>query len=233
MKFVASTLVMALFLASGSELSSLKTQVAAMSQEEQPKPATAEKPRFAQLDSESDSESSSGESDEDAQLAEEIGVQHFMAAQHRSKVVKDINSKVQELDALLAANDDKDENWQQLALSLISHLQDPIHNTILSWNDWWMSQNAIGQPQVWDPVNNPVHLIKSEVSDVYKAMSKIRMLEAKLAKEGDNSGKTSADWNMLNSLKRELGIPVEFAGDKAQTLAGDGDIPTKATVAFM
>ena len=96
-----------------------------------------------------------------------------------------------------------------------------------------MSQNAIGQPQVWDPVNNPVHLIKSEVSDVYKAMSKIRMLEAKLAKEADNSGKTSADWNMLNSLKRELGIPVEFAGDKAQTLAGDGDIPTKATVAFM
>ena len=64
-------------------------------------------------------------------------------------------------------------------------------------------------------------------------MNKIRMLEKKLAKESDNSGKTSDDWNMLNSLKRELGIPVEFADDKAKTLAGDGDIPTKATVAFM
>ena len=38
---------------------------------------------------------------------------------------------------------------------------------------------------------------------------------------------------MLNSLKRELGIPVEFAGDKAQSLAGEGDVPTKATAAYM
>ena len=114
MKFISSSLVMALFLASGSELTTIQTQVAALSQSEQPKSTVAEKPkpRFAQLDSESDSDSSSGESDEDAQLAEEIGVQHFMAAQHRSKVVGDINAKVKELDALLAANDDKDENWQ-------------------------------------------------------------------------------------------------------------------------
>ena len=75
-------------------------------------------------------------------------------------------------------------------------------------------------------------MIRSEVSDVYKAMSKIRMLEKKLAKSGQNSGTTNADWNMLNSLKRELGIPVEFAGDK-QSLAGEGDVPTKATAAYM
>ena len=116
---------------------------------------------------------------------------------------------------------------------MISHIQDPVHNIILSWNDWWMAQNAMGYPTVWDPVNNPVHLIKSEVDDVYKAMTKIRMLEKKLSKSGHNSGTTNADWNMLNSLKRELGIPVEFAGDKAQTLAGDGNVPTAATAAYM
>ena len=82
-------------------------------------------------------------------------------------------------------------------------------------------------------MHNPIHLIRSEVSDVYKAMTKIRMLEKKLAKSGANSGTTNADWNMLNSLKRELGIPVEFAGDKAQSLAGDGNVPTKAAVAYM
>ena len=107
---------------------------------------------------------------------------NYLEMQHRSKVVAQINDKVKELDALLAANDDKDENWEQLSLNLISHLQDPIHNTILSWNDWWMSQNAVGHPTTWDPVNNPFHLIKAEVSDVYKAMTKIRMLEKKLAK---------------------------------------------------
>lgn len=96
-----------------------------------------------------------------------------------------------------------------------------------------MAQNAIGTPTTWDPAHNPIHLIKSEVSDVYKAMTKIRMLEKKLAKQGNNSGTTNEDWNMLNSLKRELGIPVEFAGDAAQSLAGEGDVPTKATAAYM
>ena len=138
------------------------------------------------------------------------------------------------MDQLLAANND-DEEWQQLTLSLISHLQDPIHNTILSWHDWFMSQNGVGAPEVggWDPVKNPVHMIRSEVSDVYKAMTKIRMLEKKLAKSGQNSGTTNEDWNMLNSLKRELGIPVEFAAEKQQSLAGDGNVPTKATAAYM
>lgn len=234
MKFITSTLVMALFLASGEDLASMK-MVAAKAEEKAAAAATNDKkPRFAQLDSESDSDSSdSSESDEDVQLGSDINMTNNLMMQHRSKVVQDINAKVKELDELLAANDDKDENWQQLSLSLISHLQDPIHNTILSWNDWWMSQNAAGHPTTWDPVNNPFHLIKAEVSDVYKAMTKIRMLEKKLAKEGTNSGTTNADWNMLNSLKRELGIPVEFAGDKAQSLAGDGAVPTKVTAAFM
>lgn len=40
----------------------------------------------------------------------------------RTKAVKDINDKVKELDQLLANNDDGDENWQQLSLSMISHL---------------------------------------------------------------------------------------------------------------
>lgn len=210
----------------------MKSQVAAIVEE---KSAKGDKPKFAQLDSESDSGSSddSSESDEDMQLDADINMTNNLVQQHRSKTVQDINSQVKTLDQLLANNDDGDENWQQLTLSLIGHLQDPIHNTILSWNDWWMSQNAIGQPTAWDPVNNPFHLIKAEVSDVYKAMTKIRMLEAKLAKQGKNSGQTNADWNLLNSLKRELGIPVEFAGDKAQSLAGDGHVPTKVTAAYM
>ena len=40
---------------------------------------------------------------------------------------------------------------------------------------------------------------------------------------------------MLNSLKREIGIPVEFADSKANKdlMAGDGAIPTKSMSAFM
>ena len=58
-------------------------------------------------------------------------------------------------------------------------------------------------------------MVRAEVSDIYKAMTKIRMLETKLAKFDMNSGKTNADWNLLNSLKRELGINVEFGDDKS------------------
>ena len=43
-----------------------------------------------------------------------------------------------------------------------------------------MAQNAAGAGTTWDPVNNPSHMIRSEVSDVYKAMGKIRQLERKL-----------------------------------------------------
>jgi hypothetical protein len=50
---------MALFLASGDELGNMKNQVAAMIKEEQK--AGAIKPRFAQLDSESDSADSSSD----------------------------------------------------------------------------------------------------------------------------------------------------------------------------
>ena len=28
-----------------------------------------------------------------------------------------------------------------------------------------------------------------------------------------NSGETNYDWNLLNSLKREMGIPVEFESE--------------------
>ena len=94
---------------------------------------------------------------------------------------------------------------------MISRLADPINGLLLSWNDWWLANNALGYQTKWDPENNPHHMIRSEVNDIYKAMSKIRMLEAKLSKESKNSGTTSYDWNLLNSLKREVGIPVEFS----------------------
>jgi|TARA_B110000305_G_C18945228_1_gene405821 hypothetical protein len=70
-------------------------------------------------------------------------------------------------------------------------------------------------------------MIRHEVSDVYKAMNKIRALEAKLHNFPMNSGTTNQDWSLLNSLKRELGIPVEF-GDKP---TGDGSMAAKAVVA--
>ena len=85
---------------------------------------------------------------------------------------------------------------------------------LLSWYDWWLSQNALGVKDKWDPENNPAHMIRSEVSDIYKAMTKIRALENKVKKFDPNSGTTNQDWNLLNSLKRELGINVEFGDDK-------------------
>ena len=101
---------------------------------------------------------------------------------------------------------------------------------VLSWEDWYMANNALGHPEQWDPANNPTHMIRSEISDVYKAMSKIRMLEKKLGKD-TASGEASEDLNMLNSLKRELGIPVEFANDNA-ALDAEGNTNAMTTVAF-
>ena len=95
-----------------------------------------------------------------------------------------------------------------------------------------MAHNALGNTASWDPVNNPHHMIRSEVNDINKAMVKIRALEAKLSREDLNSGTTNFDWNLLNSLKREVGIPVEFANDK-HSLAGDGNISSKVIAAHL
>ncbi len=102
---------------------------------------------------------------------------------------------------------------------------------ILNWNDWWLANSGILDTK-WEPEKNPAQLIRSEVTDVYKAMRKIRELEAKLKGFDMNSGKTNFDWNLLNSLKRELGIPVEFPDDRKQVLGGSGSIPAKANAAF-
>ena len=75
MKFITSSLVMALFLASGEELAGIKNQVAAITD------ANNNKPRFAQLESESDSDSGSDDSDEDEenmQLHSRIRMQNNM-----------------------------------------------------------------------------------------------------------------------------------------------------------
>ena len=101
---------------------------------------------------------------------------------------------------------------------------------IVSWKDWFLANNAAGAGEKYSPDTNPYHLIKSEVADVYKAMGKIRALEARLKSFDMNSGETNEDFKMLNSLKRELGIPVEFADEKTR-LQGDGKIPPKAVVA--
>ena len=140
-----------------------------------------------------------------------------------------VNSQIAAVEKLMAKKDEEDPNWESHSVEMISKLQDPIHNMILSWNDWYMSQNALGAPEKWDPAHNPAHMIKSEVSDVYKAMNKIRALEMKLSKFPMNSGTTNQDWSLLNSLKRELGIPVEFGDDK-KALAGEGSMAAKSTI---
>lgn len=65
-----------------------------------------------------------------------------MLVQSHAAEVKDINDKVKELENLIT--DQPDPNWETLALGMISHLQDPIHNMILSWSDWYMTQNGLG-----------------------------------------------------------------------------------------
>ena len=102
---------------------------------------------------------------------------------------------------------------------------------VLSWNDWFMANNELGIPTKWDPENDLTQGIRSEISDTYKAMRRIRGLEAKLSKQG-NIGTSSADWNLLLNLKRELGITNEF-GTLEASLSGPGSASAKAVAANM
>ena len=72
-------------------------------------------------------------------LDSSVAINAMLNVKSHAKDIASINAKVAELDNILANNDDKDESWEQLSLNLISHIQDPIHNIILSWNDWWSS----------------------------------------------------------------------------------------------
>ena len=95
MKYITSSLVLALLFASGDDLISMKAMTI--------KTVPTGKFRFAELQSESDSSDSSGDSDaednNDAQVEERLAVDQklFMA----SRAVKDINEKVKELDGLI------------------------------------------------------------------------------------------------------------------------------------
>ena len=151
-----------------------------------------------------------------------------LGIQSHAALIGDIEDTLAEASDLVEKKEDP--NWETLSLKMINSLQDPVHNMVLSWNDWYNQANGMGQNQKWDPAHNPAHLVRSEVSDIYKAMGKIRMLEKKLKKDG-SSGTSNFDWNLLNSLKREVGIPVEFAGDKKALLA-EGDVPSTAVAAL-
>ena len=162
--------------------------------------------------------------------AEAIALQNsnVIQVQSHAAAISDIQEKVTALTQLVESKENPD--WQEMALGMISQLNNPIHGMILSWNDWWMAQNALGTPEKWSPATNPIHTIRSEVSDIYKAMTQIRMLENKLKNFDMNSGTTNADWNLLNSLKREVGINVEFGDDK-KAQAGAGNITSKTMAA--
>ena len=148
--------------------------------------------------------------------------------QSHAALLGDIENQIGQVEDLIEKKEDP--NWETLSLKMINNLQDPIHNMILSWNDWYMQSNGMGENAKWDPAHNPAHLVRSEVSDIYKAMGKIRMLEKKLSKD-TTSGTSSYDWNLLNSLKREVGMPVEFAGEN-KALTQEGDVPSTAVAAL-
>ena len=132
--------------------------------------------------------------------------QSTVTVKSRASDIQSIMQQIQKAEEVVDKKEDP--NWETLALSLITGLQNPVHEMIHSWHDWYLSNNALGAKENWDPVNNPLHMVKSEVSDVYKAMGKIRALENRV--KGLPAGTTNEDLNLLNSLKRELGIPVEF-----------------------
>ena len=95
-----------------------------------------------------------------------------------------------------------------------------------------MQNNAFGSFKGgWQPDKNLMHRTRSEISDVYKAMYKIRQLERKLKNYDPNSGTTNADWNLLNSLKRELDIPVEMEAQDNKKFNTDGQVPSKMMAA--
>ena len=87
-------------------------------------------------------------------------------------MLKDVKSKVEKLQALV--DDREDPDWKTMALGMISKLQDPMNGLVVSWNDWWLAHNALGHTGDWDPAGNPHHMVRSEVNDIYKAMTKIR-----------------------------------------------------------
>ena len=89
--------------------------------------------------------------------------------------ISDLESRIAQVEGIVDAQ--ADPEWQTMSLGMLSKLSDPIHQMVLSWEDWYMANNGLGGPEKWDPENNPTHMIRSEISDVYKAMSKIRMLE--------------------------------------------------------
>ena len=82
----------------------------------------------------------------------------------------------------------------------------------------------------YDPENNITQNIRSEIQDTYKAMFKIKGLEAKVSRS--DQGDTSNDWNMLLNLKREVGTSNEF-GDLEASTAGPGIESVKAVAANM
>ena len=101
-----------------------------------------------------------------------------MGVQSHASLIKDIEQQIAEVEDMVEKKEDP--NWETLSLKMINNLQDPIHNMVLSWNDWYMQANGMGDTPKWNPDKNPAHLVRSEVSDIYKAMGKIRMLEKKL-----------------------------------------------------
>ena len=82
---------------------------------------------------------------------------------------------------------------------------------IKGWKDWFNNGNAKGSAPVElgprTPRDDPQGAIDSEVIEATKQMGKIRALEAELkGKNPDTAyGAEAADWDMLSSMKKDLG----------------------------
>mmetsp|Transcript_17344 Transcript_17344/g.26741 ORF Transcript_17344/g.26741 Transcript_17344/m.26741 type:complete len:112 (-) Transcript_17344:211-546(-) len=101
-----------------------------------------------------------------------LNVESTNDSESTSGIVAEMNLKLDQLEALFSKQ--RDPETEQKALNELAKLQNPIHGVITSWEDWYMSSNAFGSKSGWQPDKNMAQKVRSEVTDVYKAMSRIR-----------------------------------------------------------
>ena len=61
----------------------------------------------------------------------------------------------------------------------------------------------------WNPEHNVIDMVAQEVTGAHQQLGYIRTLEAKLKGKKPGDSETSAlDWEMLATMKKDLGMPV-------------------------
>ena len=65
-----------------------------------------------------------------------------LGVQSHAAEIGDIENQISQVEDIVDKKEDP--NWETLSLKMINNLQDPIHNMVLSWNDWYMQSNGMG-----------------------------------------------------------------------------------------